>query len=155
MKYLNTYENWFTNIFKTGDDMWQDYMDSRIGQKVTPRWNSLFGAASEGNWKRFKNLLPKHIKHINDVIIQNDELSISHLENLLILISRNRDIGTWEKKKMITALIDNNVDISFRTSEGEDFYDLMDPKIKTWFKQKYPEIVEKLELYKKSNKYNL
>lgn len=151
MIHLKTYENWFTNIFKSSNDMWQKYMDDHIGNKFKTNYNALVGAAEEGNWSRFKYLLPKYINQINDIIIVDNK----YKTNLLMTISGKSDIGFWEKKKMITALLDNNVNLYFKNKNGDNFYDIMDPKLKMWFEEKYPDIVEKLNIDKNINKYNI
>lgn len=61
MKYLKKYENWFTNIFKTGEDTHQDWQSNYGGAQLGTGYNALMDAALEGNWKRFKNLLPEYI----------------------------------------------------------------------------------------------
>lgn len=155
MKHLKTFENWFTNIFKSGDDGWQDFMDDYIGSQFKSNYNALMGAAYNGNWKRFKNLLPDYKKNINDVNIEHNDDNTTSTENVLIKVV-NGTGGNWEKKKMISALIDNGVDPYFTTDTGKSFYDLIiDTKLKKWVEETYPNIVQQIILNKSTNKYNL
>lgn len=156
MKHLKTFENWFTNIFKKSDDPWQDYMDDFLGKNFgQTNYNALMGAADQGNWSRFKNLLPIYQKRINDIATEYDDDNTKTSLNVLTKVIKG-DSGLWEKKKMIKALIDNGVDLYFTNEKGEYFYDLIkDQKLKKWFDETYPNIVDQILLNKNASKYNL
>lgn len=152
MKHLKHYENWFTNIFKSGDDMWQDYMDDTLGKIMSKGYNALMGAADEGNWNRFKNLFPKYKKYINDISYHYHNSKISSSSTLLMhIVLGNGDL--WEKKKMLKiTLNDQNVNYHYKNEKGKNFYDLIkDPKLKKWFDETFPNILLDLS----ANKYNL
>ena len=157
MKHLKTFENWFTNIFKKSDDFWQDYMDDVLGSNFgRSNYNALFGAAEEGNWSRFKNLLPKYKKYINDIATEINDDNTTSTANILTKIVTSNNSGLWEKKKMIKSVIDNGVDIYFTNEKGESFYDLIkDERLKKWFDETYPNLVEQILLNKNTIKYNL
>lgn len=144
MKYLKTYENRFTNIFKSKEpDMWNDYMEYEL--EDTKGYNRLMQSAYEGNLKRFVFLLPKYIDKINDVF---------EGKTVLIQVIRGES-DLYETQKMIEILLDNGVDYNFKF-EGNTFYDLItNEKLKKWFDKKYPEIVKELELNKNTDKFNL
>lgn len=152
MKHIKTFESWFTNIFKSGGDHWQDFEDDYISHSgIIKNYNALVGSAEEGNWRRFKKLLPEYRKNINDIQIYN----VQRTSNILISVIKG-DGDLWEKKKMITALIHDGVDPYFADHDGNSFYDyIKDKKLKKWIDETYPEIVEQLELNKSINKYNL
>jgi len=152
MRYLKAYENWVTNIFKSYD-YWQDYADDvLINQSFSEKnFNSLMGAAMSGNWKRFKDKLPKYIEHINDIHIDD----LNHKNTTLTHVVTG--IGDlWEKRKMIEELIENGADPYFEDESYNSFYDLINnQKLKEWFNKKYPQIVEKLLLNKSVRQYNI
>lgn len=59
--------------------------------------------------------------------------------------------GIWEKKKMISALIENGIDIYFENQDGKNFYELIkEPKLKKWVEETY-----NMEEILRSKKYNL
>lgn len=151
MKHLKTFENWVTNIFKSSGNFWQDFEDDYMGNQFKTNYNALMGAAEDGNWSRFKRLLPRYKNQINDVNIEHNDDNTTTTENILIKVVNGRG-GNWEKKKMITALIENGVDLYFSNNNGDTFYSLIkDPKLKKWFDETYPDIV----IYFTTNKYNL
>jgi hypothetical protein len=150
MKHLKTYENWFTNIFKSSNDPWQDWESDYGGVQLKNGYSALMDAALEGNWKRFKNLLPDYKEFIN--VIHNDN---GEKKNMMISVIDGLG-DTWDKKKMIVALIENGVDVFFENENGETFYDIIKNRIETtklkeWFDETYPDIVIKLE----TTKYNI
>lgn len=160
MKHIKTYESWFTNVFKSADGLLDadvDFVNKTHDEGYTP----LMGAARKGNWKRFKFLLPSSKDEINSVNIMYLDSGIEARTNTLMwAIFGEGDL--WEKKKMFTALIDNGIDIYFKTEDGENFYDKLkrnkDPKtikLKEWIEKTYPDIIEKVEMEKSTNKYNL
>jgi len=155
MKHIKTFESWVTNIFKSGDDHWQDYQDDFMGHvDLIKNLNALVGSADQGNWKRFKNLLPKYKKNINDIQIYNDGKTEQTSNVLTATVNGNGDL--WEKKKMITALIDNGVDPYFTDHNDNNFYDyIKDQKLKKWVDDTYPDIVRDLEANKLTKGYNL
>lgn len=144
MKYIKTYENRFTNFFKSdgSDNYWQNFMNSELETKFG--YNALMSAASEGDWKKFKYRFPDYIKNINDV--SNDDKST------VLMYVVNGDGDLWEKKKMLSLLFDNNVDLTFKDEKGRTFFDFIDDeKLKKWIEETYPEVVSQLN----ANKYNL
>jgi len=147
MKHLKTFENWFTNIFKS-TDMWEDYMDDHIGSIKGKGYNALMSSAHEGNWTRFKDLLNNY--DINSVHTDyNDDNTPSKSNVLFSVIYGKGDL--WEKKKMISALIEKGIDIYFENENGENFYEkITEPKLKKWIDEKYPDL-EQSFLAKKYN----
>ena len=153
MKHLKTYENWFTNIFKSSNDPWQDWESDYGGLQLKNGYSALMDAALEGNWKRFKNLLPAYKEFINDLYNDNGKKS-----NMITSVIDGLG-DTWDKKKMIAALIKNGFDIFLKDENDKTFYDIIKDRIKNgetiklkkWFDETYPDIVIKLE----TNKYNI
>lgn len=151
MKYIKKYENRFTNFFKSdgAGDFFQDYMDDRLQKGLG--YNALMSAAREGNWKKFKRKFPRYIKNINDVFIGSLNSGVEHKVDLLsYVVTGEGDL--WEKKKMLSLLFDNNVDLTFKDEKGRTFFDFIDDeKLKKWIEETYPEVVSQLT----ANKYNL
>ena len=143
MKYLKTFENRFTNVFKSHDlDMWNSAVENDLIRMV---YNALMQSAYDGNLKRFIYLLPDYIDKLNDIL--------KYQTVLFFVITGEGDI--YEKKKMIQLLIDNGIDYNIKY-KGETFYDLItDDKLKKWLDKKYPEIVKELKLNKNTDKFNI
>jgi hypothetical protein len=152
MKYLKTYENWFTNLFKNDgiNQITRDFLADMIGDGYNP----LMDAAYDGNWNRFKELLPKFIKQINDIHTIYLDSGVEEYMNVLLYVVCGKG-DNWEKKKMISALIENNVDVHFESNE-KNFYEMIkSPKLKKWIEETYPQIISDLLLQKSIKKYNL
>jgi len=144
MKHLKTFENWFTNIFKTSDvDMWTDKLDSNLEYNF--KYNRLMSSAKEGNLKRFIHLLPEYKDKLNNVF---------NNKNVLIFAILG-DGDNYEKRNMIRLLLDNGIDYNFKY-EDKTFYELIsNDNLKKWFDKKYPDIVKELELNKNTKKFNI
>jgi len=144
MKHLKTFENIFTNIFKSKDiDAWESFEEDDLEKNLG--YNMLMQTANYGNLKRFEYLLPYYIKKINDTFEK---------KNILIIVVKG-DADLYEKKKMIELLLDTEINYTF-TFEGKTFYDFItNEKLKKWFDKKYPDIVKKLIFYKNTEKYNI
>ena len=156
MKYLKSYENRFTNIFKSTDSSNQETQDF-MNAMYDKDYNPLMGAAAEGNWKRFKFLLPDYKDKINDVLTIHLDNGSDATENILSFVVTGKG-DLWEKKKMIASLIENGVDVSFENENGKNFYErITSPKLKEWIgssgssDETYPNI----PILKDVNKYNL
>lgn len=148
MKHLKNFESWFTNIFKSSGDGWEDYYANHIVNKSVSGYNALINAALQGNWKMFKRLFPDY--DVNS--IYSDDKEESNLLHAVI----DGEGGIWEKKKMITVLIEKGIDIYFKNEKGETFYEtIKDIKLKNWFDKTYPDIVDKFKRDKERDKYNL
>jgi len=147
MKYLKTFENRFTNVFKSHDlDMWNSAVENDlIRMGIRMGYNALMQSAYDGNLKRFIYLLPDYIDKLNDIL--------KYQTVLFFVITGEGDI--YEKKKMIQLLLDNGIDYNIKY-KGETFYDLItDDKLKKWLDKKYPEIVKELKLNKNTDKFNI
>lgn len=172
MIHLRTYESWFTNIFKSEDNFDYDTRDA-ISNLISKNKgiNPLINAAMDGNWKRFKFLLPRYKNQINDVHIMYLDDGTEAKENVLTCALFG-DGDLWEKKKMVSTLIKNGVDVFFKDEGGKNFYERLmrnieNPyyvnkkkmnvykKLKEWLDQEYPDMIEKLEIASDANKYNL
>jgi hypothetical protein len=160
MKYIKRYENRFTNIFKSSDSIKDDFSDilNRHGDEgFTPIMN----AAENGNWKRFKYLLPSSRNEINNVHVMYLDDGTEAKENVLTWAIFGRG-DLWEKKKMFSALIENGVNVLFENEDGLNFYDRLKSKkdkkyieLKEWIDEKYPNLIEEAKIKKDVNKYNL
>jgi len=157
MKHIKTFENWFTNIFKSdGSDteQWDEHLIRNIINISGYNGGSLLRqAVSDGNLNKFKRQFPKFINKLNDITIDPDDNETS---TILTLVASSSECDISDKKKMIKMLIDNGADPYFFNDSDRSFYDMIrEPKLNKWVKDTYPEIVDKIELKKNSDKYNL
>lgn len=145
MRYIKTYENWFTNLFKDKEyNIWDDYLNSNL--ETTHKYNVLMRTAEEGDFKKFKNYFHDYINNLNN--ISKDGKNVLHY-----VVTGDGDL--YNKKEMIKMLIDNGVDYTIKF-ENKTFYDLIsEPKLKLWFDKTYPEISEEMNMIKDTEKYNL
>jgi len=152
MKNLKTYENWFTDIFKSHDtDMFDDFLDDRMEEMGYTR---LMKYVSEGNLKKIKMALPLYIKTINNTYIQYLDSGSQYEESALTIAASSGKASIPDRKEIIKLLIDNGANM-FLEIEEQTFYDVAIPEIKKWIEETYPDFAEELNFKRSSEKYNL
>ena len=145
MRYIKTYENWFTNLFKDKEySIWNSYLNDKL--ETNYGYNVLMSTAKDGDLKKFKNYFHKYVNKLNN--ISKDGKTV-----LYYVVTGDGDL--YDKKEMIKILIDNVVDYTIMY-DNKTFYDLINNnKLKMWFDKTYPEIVNEINIIKDTNKYNL
>lgn len=140
MKYIQTYENRFTDLFKSKEyDVWDLYMQSHLNE--IDKYTTLMFCADDGDIKKFKNYFKEHIPNQVD----------NYNNNTLIHVPTGKG-SLRNKKEMIRMLIDAGEDPFKKNIDGYNFIDrIKEPELKKWLLETYPDI----EVQVNANKYNL
>lgn len=140
MKYIKSYEKWFTDLFKSKEydktDLWMQHQLNKIDNYTT-----LMHCAEDGDIKKFKNYFKEHIA--NEVDAYNN--------TTLLHVVRGKG-SLRNKKEMIQMLLENGEDPFIMNIDGKNFIDcIKEEKLKQWVIETFPEIEFQLNL----KKYNL
>jgi len=150
MKYIKTYENWFSNYFKEPEiePQTQEELDKQLYDAIV-NVTDFFSAADALN------------KGANPNQVQDEGRGYEY--SLLMIASTNGDM------KLIEKLIEHGADVYFRAYQWEydrdvkDYFDFVNnvcffeyrPKIKKIILKYHPDFMEERELRKDTKKYNL
>lgn len=140
MKYIQTYENRFTDLFKSKEydvtDLWMQRQLQEIDKDTT-----LMFCANDGDIKKFRNYFKEYIANQVD----------AYGNNTLICVVKGKG-SLRNKKEMIKMLIDAGEDPFRKNVDGRSFMDsIKEPKLLKWLYETYPDI----ELEITAKRYNL
>lgn len=151
MKYIKSYENRFTDFFKSKEyDIFDLYKQSEFFQMDGE--TTLMFCAGDGDIKKFRH----YFKDVNPDNIFSEHIpnQVDKYGNTTLIHVATGKGSLRNKKEMIKMLIDNGEDPFIINMDGKTFLDIIikkTPELKEWLFKTYPDIEIKLT----ANKYNL